>query len=311
MPSGAKTLIEISKTMPEGMDKGIIETYALAYHPLMAMPMQSAIGGIFKWNIEDTLPHTTGFTRAVNADFTATFGKKQPFNATAKIYGGKVQIDRYLAAVDPSQVAYDRIGQVKAKAYGATKDIFEGAGGNSMLGANHYFDNVEIFNTQTVNAGTASIGAVVTTDMMDELISKVNVVPGRTYIYTTDAVERRLMKLSRGANVSGDTSYQMRYSKNEWGYWQGDYAGIPIISLKDGKGANLLSATQGDGSSSTVYCITYGDEMFTGFQLGGNVALDLKDGTNYNYFVIEHYMGVAPCAIRCMARLRYVSDAIA
>jgi hypothetical protein len=88
------------------------------------------------------------------------------------------------------------------------------------------------------------------------------------------------------------------------------YDGIPIIVLKDGKGTDLLSTDLGDGSSSSIYVVTFGEEQVTGFQVSAPDIVPLTQADVYNYFNIEWGVGTAPQAIRSISRLRYVSEAL-
>lgn len=308
MPSGTITLLEASKTMPAGVPRGIIQTYAIAYHPLTVLPLISEPQGIHKWNLESELPYNSGGTRNLNGSWSATRSSTNAFAETVRIYGGKIQIDRAIAKMNPGKIAQERIAQVKAKAYRFTIDMFEGAGGSLLRGIDTIIDNETVFSNQSSDVGTASAGAALTTDHLDKMLSMLNVVPGRTFLYCTPNVHLRAQKLARGNSVSGDTAFAMRFTKDQFGYFSGNYNGVPIIALKDGKGTSLLSTTQGDGSSSYMYGVTYGEENFTGFQVGTPSIYPRTQADVYNYFDFEHIVGTAAKSIMCIARLRYITD---
>ncbi len=310
MPTGAQTLLEAAKTMPVSQPRGIIQTYALAYHPMQVLPMLSEPTGVHAWNLEYELPHTTGGTRQINGTWTATRSAISPFNSTFKIYGGEVQVDRAIQKVNPGKVPQEIESQTKAKAYRFTIDMFQGTGGSILRGVRDWLNNEVAFAGQTFNVGTASAGSVLLTDHLDRLLSLMHVVVGRTYIYCSQNMSLRASKLSRGTNVSGDIAYQTRFRPSEWGLFGSVYNGVPIVPLVDGKGTDLLSITQGDGSSTTLYAVTYGDNMFTGFQVDTPDIYPLSQADVYNYFDIEHLVGVAPQAIKSIARLRYVSNTV-
>lgn len=310
MPTGAITLLEAAKTMPASQATGIVMTYASAYHPMLAMPMITEPQGVHSWNVENVLPYTTGGTRLINGTWTATRSDVSAFAETFKIYGGEIQVDRAIAKVNPGKVPQEKESQTAAKARIWTTDFFSGTGGQSLRGIDDWLTNEPIFANQTFNVGTASAGSVLLTDHLDRLLSLLNVVPGRTYIYCSDNLSLRASKLGRGGTVASDTSYNNNFRPEEWGFWNGNYRGVPIIPIKDGKGTDLLSITEGDGSSSTIYGVTYGENMLTGFQVDTPDVIPLTQADVYNYFDFEHYVGIAPKAIKSIARLRYVSNTV-
>jgi hypothetical protein len=310
MATGNISLLDVAKNMSPSRETGIIMTYALSSHVTMSLPIVTVPGGIKKWKIQNDLAYSTSATavRNLGSDFTATKTPVQPFSANIKIYGGKVRLDRMLKELAPEDINVQRKGQIAAHARQFTIDFFEGAGGSAMYGINNYITNEPTFSaTQSVDAGDVSAGAVITLDMLDELLSKHNVVPGKTYMYMNDAPQRRIKKLSRG-NVSGD--YNVNYRPEEFGMFTGRYDNVPIITLKDGKGTDMLSNTEGDGSSTTVYVVTYGEDNVQGFQSGSMKVHDLRDKTVLEDFDIEHGVNFAPQAVRCISRLRYVKNAV-
>jgi hypothetical protein len=121
-------------------------------------------------------------------------------------------------------------------------------------------------------------------------------------------VNRRIKKLSRGT-ASG--SYNINYTPEQLGMFDGKYDGIPIIALRDGKGDDLLSTTLGDGSSCHLYVVTYGEDNVMGFQVGPMEVIGLNEASVFNYFDIEWGVGIAPMSRRSISRLDYVSNAVA
>jgi len=311
----ALSLLESAKTMPAGPERGIIQTYASSYHPLSVMPIQDAPTGVSAWSVEDQLPHTSGGFRNVNGSWTSTVSQITPYSETAKIAGGRVQVDRFIETTNPTRVAAEKAAQIKAMALLWTKGMFQGQGGTYLKGIDYWIDNVPAYASQNVDAGTASAGALLQTDHLDKLLNKVNAIPGSTFIYMFDQVGLRARKLARGSLVgtSGtDAFYNIQFSPEQWGYFAGRYDDYPIIVLKDGKGKDILDPISGsDDSSCSVYAVTYGVDQFSGFQVKPPTVIPLTQADVYNYFDLEWYAWCAPLAIRSIARLRYVENATA
>lgn len=305
------SLLESAKTLPDGLNKGVMMTYALAYHPMTVMPMQSAPTGVCAWNVEDQLPHTSGGFRNVNGTWTASVSQINPYSETSRIAGGRVQVDRFIESTNPSRVAAEKQAQIKAMAKLWTAGMFNGDGGTYLKGIDYWIDNVTAYSSQNIDTGTASAGALLTTDHLDSLLNAVNTVPGRTFIYMPDKVALRARKLARGTAVSGDVPYLTNYTPEQWGFFAGKYDDYPIIPLKDGKGSDLLETNLGDDNSTCVYAVTYGEDMFSGFQVKPMEIIALNQADVYNYFDLEWYSWCAPLAIRSIARLRYVENAVA
>lgn len=310
MPDGTVNLTDVARSIKDEKQQAIVGTYATSYQPMAVLPLLNQPSGVHSWNLEVGLPNTTGGARNYNGTYTASKTRIASFAVNSSIYGGQVKIDRMFAKINPSQVPLEKAAQIKAMAYNFTKDVFEGAGGTYLRGIKDYLDNESIFSAQTSDIGTASGGTALVTDHLDKLLSLINFIPGRTYFYMTDNVGLRARKIARGNSASGDTAYNLNYSKDEWGYFSGSYGGVPIVVLKDGKGNNLLSTDEGDGSSSSVYAVTYGVDNFTGFQVGNPEVIAANDSSVYNYFDLEHGVGTAVKSIRSIARLRYVAESV-
>lgn len=313
------TLVEAAKFMPVGPARGVIQTYAAASKVLIDAPVLPVSGKDFTWSLEVALPWTgTSGVRDINADFTASFAQTNRYSSETKTYGGKVQVDKKIITEAPDSVAYQEAAQIRALSNQLDIDVFEGAGGvtNNIRGFQYILENYEDFDTQTVNA-TSTNTATITLDMLDEAISKVAVGPS-TRIYSNNSVIRTINSLSR-ADVSA--SMGVTRSLNEFGVYANSYGGIPMISMLDGKNANMLSTTQADGDANendaqSLWIVTWGPENATLFssnetRVANGVPVpkveEETDGSNYKYFRVEWYVGLALQSIRSIARIRYLS----
>jgi hypothetical protein len=178
------------------------------------------------------------------------------------------------------------------------------------------------YSGQVINAGSTASGDLLTLDMLDECLMKIEVIPGQTFIYGNQILTRRLMKLSRGAATDG-TQYNVNYNPAEIGRFDGLYRGVPIVTAIDGKNENLLSVTEYDTTTNqntlSLYFVTWGTEHCSYFSTNpagvAGVPLpqvtDQNDGSNYQYKRFKHYVGFVPQQPRGVVRLRHLKNAVA
>jgi len=316
------TLVEAAKMMEPSKKAGVVDIYAKAYQPMGVVPVLSTGGkSAYQWTVDDGLSHTSGGKRNVGSDFTASAGRKKPYESEVKIYGGKIQVDTYIRDHSPASIEFEQSQQIKSYARELVVDIFEGAGGTSLRGFRDWMLYDAAYSGQEVSAGTTAGGDLPTLDKMDELVEKIDRTPD-TFLYMTEINARYIKKLSRG----NDTAQQrMQYGMNEFGTWSWMYDSIPVIILRDGKGTGLLSTVEIDGAASlstsmSIYCIAWGPEsaaLFSSSQIVGANGVPLPkvveqfDGSNYIYQRMEWYVGLVPHKPRCIARLKYVKNAVA
>jgi hypothetical protein len=312
------TLIEAAKLEKPSYATGLIGTYAEAYPNFAVAPIVPS-DRIYSWDVEDDLPYTgsTG-SRLVGADFDSTQGNVKPYSSEVKAYGGKIQVDEYIEDNLPKSVAAQEIMQMKSFARKAYIDTFQGAGGADFRGIKDWLDNDSGFSGQTVNASGAS-QAVISLDMLDELISKMVITPF-TQIHANPIVIRKIWQLNRGNASAG---YFVQSARSEVGQVPMAYNGIPLIPTSDGKNANLFSVVEPDyattPTSCSLYIVTWGMEgalyHSSNTTLGANGApipqlVKATPGTNYTYTRMKYYLGFAPTAIRCIGRIRYLANSL-
>lgn len=308
------TLIDIAKTMAESPEAGAIWTYALANHVTQRIPIESQPTGIKSWGIRHDHPYTTSAnaTRAIGGEYTASKTPMQIFKSNYKIYGARVQYDRILAVQNPQEIKEQEYGQTVARANIFAKDVFEGTGGQYLVGIQKMLNSYKIFSGQTVYMGTSSTPAVLTMDALDDAISRHNNIPGQTYIYLNRKPMNRVHKMARGQG--GSTAFEtqnINYSPSEFGTFAGTYNGIPLVPMVDGKGDDMLSNTEGGGTATTVYIVTYGSENFTAFQMAPPKVIGMAGVSSIVAFDIEWPVGTAAQSKRCITQIKYVKNAVA
>jgi hypothetical protein len=302
----ALTLIEASKELPVGAQRAALQLYADSYQPLQQMGfIDSEPGGTVHWTIEDTLGSIGG--RAIGSDFTPSNGTEKPFVAMCATYGGKVQVDRVIRTIAPGSVPTKKANKIRGFAYQWVKDMFEGQGGTSLKGISHWIANE--YTSQSIDHS----GAVITMAQMDALYDKLNVVPGKSFFYMGQTPFLALNVLSR---TNGTGQQNIIYQQDAFGRRVPFYNDVPIVVLKDAKGVDILSTAETSTGAHTggvlcsIYGVTYGDSMFTGFQAAPMTFIDFKDDTNFENFTMEHIAGVAPFVTRSVARIYDVKNAL-
>ena len=152
-------------------------------------------------------------------------------------------------------------------------------------------------NSQVIRNG--STAAALDLNALDEAIDAVDAQGGTKYLVMSKSARRHLTKQAR-------TSAQIDIARNEFGYQQMVYAGLPVIELdRDHQNAAILDATPADQS---VYVVTFGNDLLTGIQNGGVQVRDLGESSASPQIVIrvEWYCGLAMVNGRSAARLTNV-----
>ncbi len=313
--TGNVSLLDAAKNMKDSPEKGVIMTYALSSHVLMHMPIEES-NGRKTWKLINDLAYDSSSAayRNIGSQFTATKTPVQPIAANVKIAGGRVQLDRVLKELSPAEIPIQRRGQIAAQARQLTIDIFEGGGGSAIYGIDNWITNEPVFSGQSMDMGSVSSCGLITEDGMDEFVSLLNTQPGQSFIYCNDAPARRIKKLGRGSGyigTAGAYTYNVNYRPEEFGTFAGMYDNIPIIKMVDGKGTDMLSNTKGDGACTTVYGVTYGTDNYTGFQKGGMKVHEMDEISVLEAFDNEWLVNAVPQSVRCIARMRYVTNGVA
>jgi hypothetical protein len=314
------TLLQAARLMEPSRERAIIELYASENQILAAAPVIST-GPAHLWKVEDALPYSTSATgtRAVNGDFTASTGRTKRYEGKVKIYGGKIQVDRYIEHNYPQAVVADEVMQIKALSRQMFIDCFEGAGGQYLRSLSNWNTTDSAYTGQVVNAGATTTPVVVTVDKVDELLSKIKIIPGRTFLYMNDYPCRKILKDTKSTTYPGiASSYTPDSLTGMGGVYTGYGPAVPIIVTQDGKGANMLSITEDDYSggganSQSIYAVTWAEDAATLFSSNSQSIPQLltkTDGSNFNYEVLEWFLGLAPQFPRCQAQLKYVKNAL-
>lgn len=310
----ALSLLEAAKLLPQDSARAFIEVYASSNPLLGILPIDFAPTGTVRWTKQSTL--ATAGQRGVNADFSVTSGSYATGEQTTKIYGGKIQIDRKFAVENPNSLVQERKSQLSSMAKIFYGDFFDGDGSLEIYGLKNVINidnptqNISMGNL--VSQSTSAAGSVLTMAKMDELVDAVNVVDGSTYIFLN---QRPFNALNTLARTNGAGQQNIVYAPNQFGVRVPFYGNIPIIVCKDGVGNDIIDATEmaytvsgGSGTSTSVYCVTFGTDLVTGFQSAPMSANLKEDTTNFETVIMEWFVGLAMKHPRSAARLYGVKN---
>jgi hypothetical protein len=306
----ALTLIEALKGTSESPVKDIIMLYAMSSHITQNLPIAPSPLGRIQWSVQQDLPTST--PRALNADFSATNGTFKVFEAETKIYGGLLQADRKLIVENSQAVGDQKIMQIQSHNRKLTVDVLEGTGGNNIRGLRDLFLNEPLFSSQDVTMGSTGGGVLATPAKVLEMMTKVDIIPGNTFLYFTQLAHAGFANSS--AHTLATTGIQ--WQPGEYGIAAPFFNGVEMVVLKDGAGANIMSAVETDtaitgGTACSIYCVAYGPQSVTGFSSQAlPEVIDVDIGTNFLNHRIDHFVNAVPKKIRAAARLNNVKNSV-
>lgn len=274
----------------------------LAAGPLLSvLPFREIQGNGLFWKREESLGDV-GF-RNYNANYAEAYAEVSQQSESLRLFGGDIKIDRAILELEgPESRAY----QVQAKTRAmrlAWESLFingdsdqspsEFDGLAARMPAGAYATNSQVIRN-------ASSAAALDLGKLDEAIDAVDAQGGTKYLVMSKSARRHLTKQAR-------TSAQIDIARNEFGYQQMVYAGLPVIELdRDHQNAPILDSSVTDQS---MYIVTFGNDLLTGIQNGSIQVRDLGESTASPQIVIrvEWYCGLAMVNGRSAARLTNIN----
>jgi len=293
------SLVEAKKHASNPQELAIVSE--LAAGPLLSvMPFREIQGNGLFWKREESLGDV-GF-RNYNANYAENYAEVSQQSESLRLFGGDIKIDRAILDLEgPESRAY----QVQAKTRAmrlSWESLFINGDSNQSPAE---FDGLAArlpatafaTNSQVIRNGTSA--AALSLNALDEAIDAVDAQGGTKYLVMSKSARRHLTKTARA-------SAQIDIARNEFGYQQMVYAGLPVIELdRDHQNAAILDATPADQS---IYVVTFGNDLLTGIQNGGVQVRDLGESSASPQIVIrvEWYCGLAMVNGRSAARLTNV-----
>jgi hypothetical protein len=298
----ALTLAESAKLETDFLRRGVIETFGEFSPVLEDLPFVQVQGNSYRYNLEDALPEVD--FRAVNAPYTESTATVSAQSETLAIFGGVVDVDRYLQQVRGSvndQRALQTRLKVKSLALAFTREFFKGdatANPDSFNGMSKRLTGGQLI---TADAGAGN-GDVLKLEYVDQLID--TVWGGPDVLYMNKANRRKLVQLGRETEL-------ITVEMDPAGRVRTYYDGIPVkVVDKDNHNDDILGFDETVGAedeSSSVYAVRYGaDEFVCGLTNGGIQVEDLGLIPNPPVFrtLIEWYVGLGVFNPQSAARLR-------
>jgi len=301
------TLAEAAKLETDGLRKGVIETFGEFSPILDDLPFIEVMGNSFKYNQEASLPDVE--FRDVNAAYTESAGTFTQETESLVIFGGVVDVDRYIQKTRGSindQRAIQTRMKVKSLALAFTRTFFEGDSAidtSSFDGLAKRLDGTSQEITADDGGGN---GGTLSLDLIDELIDAVW--GGPDVLYMNRHNRRKLTALARNSSI-------IEVYLDDFGKQVTRYDGIPVrIIGKDENNDEILGndETVGtDTATSSIYAVKYGaDEFVCGITNGGIQVEDLgliPSPPAYRT-LIEFYVGLALFHPEAAARLKGVKQ---
>lgn len=309
----ALTLIEAMKLAADGGETvraGVIAMFARSSDLLMALPFKDIAGNAYAYNQEGSLPAIA--FRGVNEAYTASTGTINPEVEALRICGGDLDVDTFLIKTGgPAVRATHEEMKVKALAAELTRAIIKGDSGSQP----REFDGLQarLVGNQLIAAGTTDAGDPLQLTILDELIDAVTQ-PSALIMNRT--MRRRLSAAARLATVGGYITYDL----DAFGRRVTRYNDLPIlVAYSDNGGTEPLlfdeqgdvNATPGGTTSTSIYCVGFGDGLVTGIQNGVMDVRDLGelDASPQYRTRVEWFAGLCIEHGRAAARIGGISNA--
>ncbi len=292
----ALTLVEAKKHSTNPQELAIITE--LAAGPLLQnLPFREVQGNGLFWKREESLGDV-GF-RAFNDGYTESYATVKQHSEALKLFGGDIKVDRAIVDLEgPEARAY----QIQSKTR-AMRLAFEGLfinGDSNTTGAEFDGLAVRLPDGSSQYIANAGAPAALDTGALDEAIDAVDAQGGQKYLVMSKSARRHLSKVARANG-------QIDIERNDFGYQQLFYGGIPVLELdRDHQNVAILDS---DPTDQSIYVVAFGNDLLTGLQNGGPQVRDLGEATDSPVLVtrVEWYCGVALINGRAAARLANVN----
>jgi hypothetical protein len=304
----ALTLFEAAKLHSgDVFRQGVIETIGTYGSVVSVIPFLDINGAAYSYNQEEALPGVA--FRGVNESFTPNTGVVNPQTETLKIFGGQIDVDKFIVATqgEDQRDMQERM-KMKAMALDWGKTFIKGDSASNP----REFDGLQVRLTgsQLIDAGSTSGGDALSLLKLDELIDAVD---DPTHLFMNRTMKRLLSASTRNTAVSG----YITHTVDEFGRRVMMYNDLPIVVVDEDASRNQIlpftEANPGGGAaaSTSIYCASIGDGQLMGIQNGTMDASDLGllDAGNVYRTDVEWYNGIVLLGDKSAARLQGIKNA--
>ena len=284
----ALTLLEAQKHAKTPAELAVVTE--LAGGMLMsALPFRNIEGNGLFFKREESLPDV-GF-RNYNGALAESYGEVSQQSESLKLFGGDIKVDRAIVELEGAEAkAYQIQARVRAMRL-AWEALFINGDSNQSPSE---FDGLKT-RIQTGSSQYIAAGGALSEAKLDELIDAVDAQGGNRYLVMSKASRRALTNLAR----TGSGAAQINITRNEFGYQQMTYAGVPVLEVdRDHKNVDIMGTTD-------IFCVSFGNDHLTGIQNGGVQVRELGESFDQPQLVtrVEWYCGLALINGRAAARL--------
>jgi len=286
----ALTLLEAKKHSRTPQELAVITE--LAGGMLMgALPFRNIEGNGLFFKREESLPDV-GF-RNYNGSLAESYGEVSQQSESLKLFGGDIKVDRAIVELEGAEAkAYQIQARVRAMRLAWEALFINGDSNQSPAEFDGLAARIQSGSSQYFGNG----GGALDLDVLDEAIDNVDAQGGSKYLVMSKSLRRHL---SKHARASG----QIDISRNEFGYQQLQYAGIPVLELdRDHKNAAILDSNP---AAQDMYVVSFGNDHLTGIQNGGVQVRELGESHTQPQYItrVEWYCGLALINGRAAARV--------
>lgn len=222
----------------------IMELFAKTSDLLLNLPFETIQGATYKYNREKVLPGVA--FRGVNEGYVESTGELGVEQVTLKIAGGDLDVDSFFIRTQ-GMSARDKQVYMKVKALSLfiTKTIVKGDASSDPKA----FDGLQaqVLSAQTVTNSTASGGAGVSLNKLDELIDAVE---DPTHLVMNKTVRRYLTGAARNYQVGG----YITFDQDSFGRKQTVYGDYPILIVDKDENNSAIMPFSEAAASGTAQC---------------------------------------------------------
>lgn len=286
----ALTLLEAQKHARTPQELAVVTELA-AGQLMSVLPFRNIEGNGLFWKREESLPDV-GF-RNYNGSLAESYAEVSQQSESLKLFGGDIKVDRAIVDLEGAQAkAYQVQSRVRAMRM-AWEALFINGDSNQSPAE---FDGLAARITSGSSQYFANGGGALDLGKLDEAIDNVDAQGGRKYLVMSKSLRRALTRQTR-------TNTQIDITRNEFGYQQYSYMGLPVLELdRDNKNVAILDGTP---SAQDMYVVSFGNDHLTGIQNGGVSVRELGEDHTQPQMItrVEWYCGLALINGRAAARV--------